>query len=47
MRLRDGASEYYYIYTHVDWFKVVVDDPSIWIDLIASDLVDKEYGPRN
>ena len=47
MQLRDDNIEYDYIYTHVYYFKVVVKNPSIWIDRIASIFLIKEHGPRN
>lgn len=38
---------YDYIYTHVDDFKVIADDPGVYIDRIASAFFVKEYGPPN
>ena len=47
MRLRDDKTEYDYICTHVDDFKVVAKDPSIWIDCITSLFLIKKHSPRN
>ena len=38
---------YDYICTHVDDFKVVADDPEMYIDRIESALFVKEHGPPN
>ena len=47
MRISDDKTVYDYIWNHVDDFKVVAKDPSIWIDRIASVFVIKQYDPRN
>ena len=46
MRLRNDKSEYDYICTHVDDFKIFARDPKIWIDRISIVLLIKEHGPR-
>ena len=47
MQLRDEKTIYYYICTHVDDFKVVAKNSSIWIDRITFVFLIKEHGPRN
>ena len=47
MRLRDKKSGYDYIYTHLDDFKIVAKDPTIWVERIAAVFLIKEYGPRS
>ena len=47
MKLRDTNDGYDFICSHVDNFKVVVKDPDIWIERIASVFLIKEHGPRN
>ena len=46
MRLRDDKSGYDYIFTHIDDFKIVAKNPSIWIKQIASAFIVKEHSPR-
>lgn len=45
--MRDDLTGYDYICTHVDDFKVVAKNPTMWIDRIASIFLVKEHGPRN
>ena len=45
MRLRDTADGYDYICTHVDDFKVVARDPSVWMNKIQEKFVLKSVGP--
>ena len=47
IRLRNNKTEYDYICTCVDDFKLVVKNPSTWIDRIESAFVFKENRPRN
>ena len=47
MRLRDTKDGYDYICTHVDDFKIVAKDPSIWMKRIESTFLVKESGPRD
>ena len=47
MRLRDDKTGYDYICTHVNDFKVVAKNPSIWIYRIACMFLIKEHGLRN
>ena len=47
MRLKDDKTEYGYIYTHVDDFKVVANNPSIYIEQIVAAFIAKEHVPRN
>ena len=46
MRLRDDKSRYDYTCTHVDDFKIVAKDSTIWIDTIAAVFLIKERKPR-
>ena len=45
MRLKDDETEYNCICTHVDDFKFIAKNPSIWIEQIASAFIVKKYGP--
>jgi hypothetical protein len=47
MRMRDDLTGYDYICTHVDDFKGVAKNPTMWIDRITSIFLFKEHGPRN
>ena len=42
MRMRDSGDGYDCIYTHVDDFKIVAKNPTMWIDHIASVFLVKE-----
>ena len=46
IRLRDTKDGYDFICTHVDNFKVVVKDPDILTERVASVFLIKEHGPR-
>ena len=46
VRSRDPADGFDFICTHVDDFKVVVKDPDIWFEYIASVFLIKEHDPR-
>ena len=47
MRMRDTNDGYDYICTHVDDFKIVGKDPSIWMKRIEQTFLVKESGPRD
>ena len=47
MIIRDDDTRYDYIYTHMDDFKVVARDPTMWIDRITTVFLVQEHGPRN
>ena len=47
MRLKDDKSGYYYICTHLDDFKVVAKNPSIYIEQIVFAFIVKQHGPGN
>jgi hypothetical protein len=47
MRMRNDVTRYDYICTHVDDFKVVAKNHTMWIDRIVSIFLVKEHSPRN
>ena len=46
IRQWDPKDRFDFIYTHVNDFKVIAQDPDIWIEHITSVFLIKEHGPR-